>query len=149
SAEGNNVGLDPPERELLIHDAIIHRGMPFCIEGRMCKEAQGSEPVVERDDDDTAALDKRCWIVELARSGSVASTVDPDHDGQLALPDAPRARRSGSVDVQKQAGLARSVIQARTLRTALAKPRRIQDTGRWDRRTRRTPTQIAGWWRGI
>ncbi len=66
----------------------------------MGEEAQGVQPMVERDDDDSTRRETRAVVARLgARASDKAAAVDPDHHGQARA----IARRGRGPDVEIEA----------------------------------------------
>ena len=62
AAEPRDVALHPPQRRLLVHEAVVARGLIRGLGGqrRVREEAEEAEAVVDRDDD-RALLDRAGW----------------------------------------------------------------------------------------
>ena len=98
--EGGDVALHPPQRGLLIQQAVIaRRPAPLRAQGRQGQPAQGAQPVVQGHHHDAILPGQFASVVAVARPGGVRAAVNPDHHRQPAL----RAGGGGSVDVQVQA----------------------------------------------
>ena len=83
AAEGRDVALDPFQRSLLIHDAVVDGQMAFAINCRMREEAKRADPVVERHDHYAAAADELAAVIVVALATIHAAAVEPDHHRPL------------------------------------------------------------------
>ena len=127
-AETRDVGLDPTQGGELILQAVIAR-RTFLIERRMSEEAEHPEPIVEADDDDALAGERR--TVELPAGAGTeleAAAVDPDHHRLL-----PSRGRGSSPDVESEAILAmrraRLAIGVPCRQASLAERRSVANSG--------------------
>ena len=80
AAERRDIRLDPLQRGLLIHQAVVAgSAAAFGRECGMREEAQGAQPVVDGDNGD-ALGHQRVAVVVVAFAGEQGTAVDPDHD---------------------------------------------------------------------
>src|SRR5262249_48640627 len=91
----------------LIEQAVVAGGMMVRLsgQGRVCKETEGTEPIVGSDDDQTAARERRPQWIVFASAGLVAAAVKIHDDRAF--------RVSGKVcgpDIQKETILAPTEI---------------------------------------
>jgi hypothetical protein len=131
-AEPVDVGLDPPQRELLVHDAVVPGGL----ERGVGEEVEGPEAVVEPHDDDVARLDERGRVVRLAGAAGVGPAVDPHHHRAVRAWDVEGADLGAvggagaarDVHVQEEAVLAGARVERRAgLREVPTEQRGVQD----------------------
>jgi hypothetical protein len=102
AAEAGDVALDPAQRGLLVHQAVVaRRAARLGGEGRVGQEAERAQPVVDGDDDHALAHQRRRVIV-VALAGHQRPAVNPHHDGPGAEAVLGAGRRE---DVQVQAVL--------------------------------------------
>ncbi len=129
--KSGDVGLDPLQRGLLVHQAVVARcAAALAGERRMRQEAEGAEAIVDRHDHH-ALSDERPGVVVIALAGEQRAAVDPHHDRVRAddfrrvdvevetvfraAGDAERARRLGAMR-RERARIARHIPGGRRLR---------------------------------
>src|SRR5262249_2743134 len=79
ASERFDISLHPLERELLIHEPIVPRGMPLLVQRRMREEATDVQTIVDRHDPHAALLHELDRVVVAALSSVQAAAVNPDH----------------------------------------------------------------------
>ena len=98
AAERGDVVADPAQRGLLVGQAVV-ADRAGRTERRVGQEAQRTQPVVDRDDDDVASGRQPARVIDVAAAVDEASAVDPHHHRALLVVLC--ARRSP--DVERQA----------------------------------------------
>ncbi len=79
AAEAGDVVVHPPQRRLLVGQAVV-AGFAIAAQRRMGQEAQRSQPVVDRDDDDVAPRGEPAGVVDVGAAVEEPAPVDPHHD---------------------------------------------------------------------
>jgi hypothetical protein len=69
ATERTNIALDPAQRQLLIHQAIVGELVVLRVERRVCQKAKCAQAVVERDDHDVPTVDEVGRIEVVALTG--------------------------------------------------------------------------------
>ncbi len=155
SSKAGDVVLHPAQRGLLVHEAVVPRGVVGRLRAqrRMREEPEHAEPVVQGDDHD-ALVHEPDGIVVVALSDEERAAVDPHHHRKplvsvlvtvAVVPTALIVAAGGSEHVEEQAIFAGAgKTEGRcALRTMVAKPRRVAHAGPAPVRLRRLPAQVA------
>ena len=141
ATEVGDAVVDPAQRRLLIGQAIVADPAGRTERG-MGKEAERTQPVVDRDDDDIALLRQPSGVVDVAAAIEEGTAVDPHHHRpRVARRHA--CRRRPYVEGQAvlaggpaEIGITRDVLDAAGTRVG-----RITHPGPRGRRSRRLPSQ--------
>lgn len=144
AAECRCIALDPAQRGLLVHHAIVGEVVTLAIEGGMREKAEQSEPVVEGDDQ-RAALDRKLGGIVIAPLADLQrAAMEPDEYRQLAR-HAPLG--GAAIDVQVEAIFAatgtRKDAKIGVLRAAAGERGRLHRRGPRCYGLRRLPAQGA------
>lgn len=99
TAKSIGIGLHPAERRDLVEIAEV-AAVPFSRQGRVRKEAETTQPIVQADQHHAVACEVLAGINRRRRAAvDEPATVDPDHHWQFG----PRLRRCGFPDVDEKA----------------------------------------------
>src|ERR1700759_4354931 len=78
TAEPVGIASEPFERQLLIHQGIVGDRVIFGIQRGVREEAKRPKPVVDRDNDDIAFLDKPSGVIDAASAPGETTAMDPN-----------------------------------------------------------------------
>jgi hypothetical protein len=148
AAERGDIVLDPPQRELLVHDPVVCKRVALGIDRGMPQEAERSDPVVQRHHDHVAAPGKLAAVVIVAFAAEQASAIEPDHDGLVGRRIGFGLRRENVEIEAVLGGTRRRKNPALRLRTGVGELRRKQGLRPPRDLARRLPAEFSHWRRG-
>ena len=108
----------------------------------MGQDAEGAEPVIDRDDDDVVGHET-ARVVPVALTEQEAAPVDPDHHGQEMRASLVRLGRREHVEIETVLGQAGDPVRAGILRAVVRELRRVEHAGPARGLLRRPPAEVA------
>jgi hypothetical protein len=79
STKPYSIGLNPSQCQLLVHQAVIASCVAFGIEGWMGEKTERLEPIIHCDDNYSACVYQRTWVVRFTCAARVSAAVNKDH----------------------------------------------------------------------
>ena len=80
ATEGGDVVAHPSQSGLLVGESVVAAVSVSGLECGVSEETQGSQPVIDGDDDDIAAAGQPGGLVDVGTAVEKAAAVDPHHD---------------------------------------------------------------------
>src|SRR2546423_12115997 len=103
ATEARDVALHPPQYGNLVEETVVTRSVVrrLCRECRVRQKTEGTEPIVEGDDDRTLFRQPRTVMAFFAaETGKETTAVDPDQDGARGARTGDRERARPDVEIE-------------------------------------------------